>query len=114
MSEIASIARAVREGRLAPLEPARQALERLREKEAGPCPLNAFLATVAPDGLTLPGNNPEGAGGGRLAGVPVAVKDNLATTDGLPTTCASKILEGYRSPYEATVVRRLREVLTPP
>ncbi len=109
MSEIASIARAVREGRLAPLEPARQALERLREKEAGPCPLNAFLATVAPDGLTLPGNNPEGAGGGRLAGVPVAVKDNLATTDGLPTTCASKILEGYRSPYEATVVRRLRE-----
>ncbi|HEV2291219.1 MAG TPA: amidase family protein, partial [Gemmatimonadales bacterium] len=45
---------------------------------------------------------------GRLAGVPVAVKDNIATLD-LPTTCASRILDGYVSPFEATVVRRLRE-----
>lgn len=45
---------------------------------------------------------------GRLAGVPVAVKDNIATLD-LPTTCASRILDGYVSPFEATVVKRLRE-----
>jgi len=45
---------------------------------------------------------------GPLAGVPVAVKDVLATK-GVPTTCASKILEGWRPPYDATVVRRLRE-----
>ncbi|HEY7878103.1 MAG TPA: Asp-tRNA(Asn)/Glu-tRNA(Gln) amidotransferase subunit GatA [Gemmatimonadaceae bacterium] len=44
---------------------------------------------------------------GPLAGMPVAVKDNIATLD-LPTTCASRILEGYVSPYEATVVARLR------
>jgi aspartyl-tRNA(Asn)/glutamyl-tRNA(Gln) amidotransferase subunit A len=44
---------------------------------------------------------------GPLAGVPVAVKDNICTR-GLPTTCGSKILEGYLSPYEATAVRRLR------
>ncbi len=43
-----------------------------------------------------------------LLGVPVLVKDNLCTLD-YPTTCASRILEGYRSPYEATAVRRLRE-----
>ena len=43
-----------------------------------------------------------------LHGVPVAVKDNIATL-GLPTSCGSRILEGYTSPYEATVVRRLRE-----
>jgi aspartyl-tRNA(Asn)/glutamyl-tRNA(Gln) amidotransferase subunit A len=47
------------------------------------------------------------AGDGPLAGVPVILKDNLCTTD-YPTTCGSRILRGYRSPYDATVVRRLR------
>ena len=42
-----------------------------------------------------------------LAGVPVAVKDNIATLT-LPTSCGSRILEGYVSPYEATAVSRLR------
>jgi aspartyl-tRNA(Asn)/glutamyl-tRNA(Gln) amidotransferase subunit A len=45
---------------------------------------------------------------GPLAGVPIVVKDNIATTD-LPTTCGSRILADYRSPYDATVVRRLRD-----
>ncbi len=44
---------------------------------------------------------------GPLAGVPVAVKDVMATK-GVPTTCASKILKGWRPPYDATVVERLR------
>jgi len=44
---------------------------------------------------------------GPLGGMPVAVKDNIVTLD-LPTTCASRILEGYVSPYEATAIRRLR------
>jgi aspartyl-tRNA(Asn)/glutamyl-tRNA(Gln) amidotransferase subunit A len=44
----------------------------------------------------------------QLSGVPIAVKDNIATL-GLPTTCGSRILEGYVSPYEATAVRKLRE-----
>ena len=43
-----------------------------------------------------------------MTGIPVALKDILCTTDA-PTTAASKLLEGYRSPYDATVVRRLRE-----
>ncbi|MGI8499123.1 MAG: Asp-tRNA(Asn)/Glu-tRNA(Gln) amidotransferase subunit GatA [Gemmatimonadaceae bacterium] len=45
---------------------------------------------------------------GALASAAIVVKDNIATLD-LPTTCGSRILEGYVSPYEATAVRRLRE-----
>lgn len=48
----------------------------------------------------------EGRDPGPLAGVPVALKDNLCTR-GVPTTCASKILEGWRPPYDATVVQHL-------
>jgi aspartyl-tRNA(Asn)/glutamyl-tRNA(Gln) amidotransferase subunit A len=44
---------------------------------------------------------------GPLAGVPVAVKD-VITTKGVPTTCASRILEGWRPPYDATIVERMR------
>lgn len=43
-----------------------------------------------------------------MTGIPVALKDIFATTDA-PTTAASKLLEGYISPYDATVVARLRE-----
>lgn len=43
---------------------------------------------------------------GPLAGVPVALKDNLCTR-GVPTTCSSRILEGWEPPYDATVVSRL-------
>ncbi len=43
---------------------------------------------------------------GALAGVPIAIKDNMCTTFG-QTTCASKMLENYQSPYNATVVEKL-------
>jgi len=44
---------------------------------------------------------------GPLGGMPVAVKDNLVTAE-QPTTCASRLLAGYRSPFTATAVARLR------
>jgi aspartyl-tRNA(Asn)/glutamyl-tRNA(Gln) amidotransferase subunit A len=45
---------------------------------------------------------------GPLAGMPLALKDNIVTVE-QPSTCASRILAGYRSPFNATVVKRLRD-----
>ena len=53
------------------------------------------------DALVAAGQDP-----GPLAGVPFAVKENICTTFGL-TTCASRMLEHYRSPFDATVITRL-------
>lgn len=44
---------------------------------------------------------------GRLSGLAVAIKDNICTAH-LPTTCGSKGLQNYTSPYDATVVARIR------
>lgn len=47
-------------------------------------------------------------GGGPLQGIPVALKDNMST-EGIVTSCGSKILEDYTPPYDGTITRRLRE-----
>jgi aspartyl-tRNA(Asn)/glutamyl-tRNA(Gln) amidotransferase subunit A len=61
----------------------------------------ARAATEVIDGQVAAGHDP-----GPLAGVPIALKDNLCTR-GVPTTCSSRILEGWCPPYDATVVERL-------
>lgn len=72
--------------------------------------MGAFLSTFKDDALKKAKEVDEKIGKGRpvgvLAGVPVAVKDNMCTTFG-KTTCASKILENFHSPYNATVIEKL-------
>jgi len=74
--------------------------------------VRAFLHVAADDALAqareVDRKRAAGEPLGALAGVPVAVKD-LFTTVGMPTTCGSKILQGWRPPYESTVTRRLRD-----
>ena len=65
--------------------------------------LNAFVTVHASADEACAGS----AAVGPLAGVPVAVKDNIATTS-LSTSCGSRILEGYVSPFDATAVAKLR------
>jgi aspartyl-tRNA(Asn)/glutamyl-tRNA(Gln) amidotransferase subunit A len=107
----AALAADVLAGRIAAEDAVEASFARAQEAHAGADGLNAILWTdpkaarrearavaerVRGEADALP-----------LAGVPVAVKDNIATLD-LPTTCGSRILEGYVSPFEATAITRLR------
>jgi aspartyl-tRNA(Asn)/glutamyl-tRNA(Gln) amidotransferase subunit A len=83
-------------------------LERIARLGGG---LNALLHVDAAGALAsaraVDQKRARGEALGRLAGVPVIVKDNLCVR-GVPTTCASKILAGYRPPYDAHVIERIR------
>jgi aspartyl-tRNA(Asn)/glutamyl-tRNA(Gln) amidotransferase subunit A len=90
----------------------RTTLSEIEASDAGGAPLNAFISLdgdcLAHDAAALDRGLRSGDELRPLAGIPVAVKDNISVR-GMPTTCASKILEGYEPPYEATVVRKLRD-----
>ena len=64
---------------------------------------NAVRDAERADGSVTPGD-----GARPLLGVPIAIKANIASLD-LPTSCGSRMLEDYVSPFEATAVRRLRD-----
>lgn len=70
--------------------------------------LNVFHEVFAQRALRRAADVDAGRVTGVLAGVPIAIKDNLCTTYGR-TTCGSKILENFRSPYTATAVKKLEQ-----
>lgn len=79
--------------------------------------LHAFLHVGAEEALAAADAVDESLDKGEapasaLAGVPLALKDVFVTTDA-PTTCASKMLEGYVAPYDATVTKKIREAGIP-
>jgi aspartyl-tRNA(Asn)/glutamyl-tRNA(Gln) amidotransferase subunit A len=99
---------AIARGELDPRDAARAALDRATAVGAGREGLNILL--YQDDDCTercrAVEHSVRDGTAGALDGVPVVVKDNIATTR-LPTSCGSRILEGYVSPYAATAVARL-------
>lgn len=108
--DAASLAARTRAGESRASDAVHAALARADEVGAGAAGLNCILwsdASAADRAAESLHQSVTHASDAPLYGVPIAVKDNIATLD-LPTTCASRILEGYVSPYEATAIARLR------
>jgi aspartyl-tRNA(Asn)/glutamyl-tRNA(Gln) amidotransferase subunit A len=104
---VADIAAGVRAGDLKAADVVEQHLDAIAAREPEIHAFNLVLTdaarqrAVAIDAIVSAGGDP-----GPLAGVPVALKDNMCTR-GVPTTCSSRILEGWRPPYDATIVTKL-------
>ncbi len=105
----ADLASALAAGEVSAVEVTRAHLDRIDEVDAV---VHAFLHVDEAGALAaaadIDARRAAGETLGPLAGIPVAVKDVMATT-GLPTTCGSRILDGWVPPYDATLVTRLKQ-----
>jgi len=109
MSLIQHLQHQLRQGAITSVALVEQYLERIRQREPQ---VQGYLTVTAEQALAqaqaMDARRAQGEDLGWLMGIPIALKDNLCT-QGIPTTCASRILADYRPPYDATVVVRLRQ-----
>jgi aspartyl-tRNA(Asn)/glutamyl-tRNA(Gln) amidotransferase subunit A len=108
-ASVVDIAADIASGKTSAVEVLEQHLARITERESEIHAFNLVTteqarATAQQVDADIKAGKPVGA----LAGVPVALKDNMCTR-GIETTCSSKILEGWKPPYDATVVTRLQQ-----
>jgi aspartyl-tRNA(Asn)/glutamyl-tRNA(Gln) amidotransferase subunit A len=106
-NSLTQLARDLRARKLSSVELVRAGLERI---EASQSALNAFVTVTAEQALAAAAaadRELAGGGGGALTGVPIGHKD-LFCTAGVRTTCGSRMLENFISPYDATVVAKLK------
>ena len=106
-ASLVGIADDVKAGRVSAVDVLQQHLARIDQREGDVHAFNlvtreqALASAAAVDDKVKRGDEL-----GRLAGVPIALKDNMCTR-GVETTCSSKILAGWKPPYDATVIQRL-------
>lgn len=96
----------LKSGELTSADLTRETLDRIRSKEDS---IHAFIHLDEEKSMQDARNADrllQDGKGGMLTGIPIAIKDNISTK-GIPTTCASKILENYIPPYDATCIKRL-------
>ncbi|WP_010596584.1 amidase, partial [Rhodococcus sp. P14] len=110
----ADLAERIHSGDLSSVEVTRAHLDRIAEVDGE---YHAFLHVASDQALAAAAEVDRAVAAGEspaspLAGVPIALKDVFTTTD-MPTTCASKILEGWMSPYDATLTTKLRQAGIP-
>jgi aspartyl-tRNA(Asn)/glutamyl-tRNA(Gln) amidotransferase subunit A len=106
-STAADIAAGVRSGSLRAVDVVEAHLARIGAREDEIHAFNHVMADEArAAAAAIDADVAAGRPVGPLAGVPVALKDNMCTR-GVPTTCSSKILDGWKPPYDATVVAKL-------
>src|SRR5271170_6278183 len=94
---------AIRQRRISAVELTRRTLDRIQKLDPT---IQAFNSTYPDRALEQAKAVDDGRRTGPLAGVPIALKDNLCTTFGA-TTCSSKMLENFHAPYDATIVQKL-------
>jgi aspartyl-tRNA(Asn)/glutamyl-tRNA(Gln) amidotransferase subunit A len=100
----AELAGVIKRGEASAVEVATAHLDRIEAVDAR---VHAFLHVDREGALRAAAEVDRSEKSGPLAGVPIAIKDVIATK-GVPTTAASRILEGWKPPYDATIVERLR------
>jgi aspartyl-tRNA(Asn)/glutamyl-tRNA(Gln) amidotransferase subunit A len=103
-----ALAESVRSGARTAVDVVEEHLARISDREGELHAFNLVLTDAARVAATeIDAQVARGVDPGPLAGVPIALKDNMCTR-GIPTTCSSNILDGWRPPYDATVVSSLR------
>ncbi len=105
---ISELAAGLRSGEYSSVELTRYFLDRIKDYDGQ---LNSFITVCEEQALEqarLADERIKAGEGGQLIGIPIAHKD-IFCTDGIKTSCGSKMLDNFVSPYDATVVERLKQ-----
>ncbi|MBR4292343.1 MAG: Asp-tRNA(Asn)/Glu-tRNA(Gln) amidotransferase subunit GatA [Clostridia bacterium] len=107
MSTIHEYAELLKQRKLSSVELTKQYLARIEKADAQ---IGSYITVCPDDALAVAGKADERIAKGEatlLTGIPVGIKDNICT-EGITTTCASKMLYNFVPPYDATVIKRLK------